>query len=345
MPEGGGISRHFDESYTLITELVVDERTDLIAYLTELRQDAQLNDLIAEAGRKVLLNELIQMIKHEAGSRTGDDIEDVHDMRVAIRRMRSTLRLLEPYFKPKSIVPQMQSLRKVATSLGSVRDLDVLMSDLQTYSAAQPEATQTALASVLALMEKRRTSARERLNNTFDKGSYQRFVKDFAGFLTSPGKGAREVDSDDIHPVQLRHVLPEMVYRHLGSVRAYDSVIADMDIPTLHALRIECKRLRYTVSLFRELLGTGILEFIEELKVIQDSLGRVNDLADARDRLGDLLKQFGPKLNADAQTALSDYLIYLETEQTTDRAGVMALWVHFNTKKVQRLLANAIAGL
>ncbi len=43
-------------------------------------------DPMPEAGRKALLAEFVKMLKHEDGSRNGEDIEDVHQMRVASRR-------------------------------------------------------------------------------------------------------------------------------------------------------------------------------------------------------------------------------------------------------------------
>ena len=62
-------------------------------------------DNMAEAGRKVLLAELIRMLKHEAGSRTGEDIEDVHDMRVADSPDAQRLSPVAPYYKVKEVRP------------------------------------------------------------------------------------------------------------------------------------------------------------------------------------------------------------------------------------------------
>src|SRR5688572_3515190 len=87
-------------------------------------------DNMAEAGRKVLLAELIKMLKHDKGSRTGEDIEDVHDMRVAIRKMRSIFRLLKTYFKSKDADNYNRALKRLASALGEVRDLDVLLANL-----------------------------------------------------------------------------------------------------------------------------------------------------------------------------------------------------------------------
>lgn len=321
------------------------QHDELIASLIEFRQSVQADDTMSEAGRKVLLDELIKMLQHETGSRTGEDIEDVHDMRVSIRRMRSAMRLLEPYFKQKAIAPYMRRLRKIGQTLGSVRDLDVLIADLQKYAEGLPEESVTALAPVLDKLERRRISARERLNNALDRGAYRRFVQDFAAFLTTPGKGTYKDENGVVRPMQVRHVLPEMIYRHLGTVRAYDAVIDDADLTTMHALRIEFKRLRYVVSLFGEVLGSSAADFITELKTIQDYLGRLNDLTVARERLTDLMGDLDAEIYADGRAVLQSYVEALEAEQKALREDANRVWDHFNTKKVQRQLALSVAGL
>lgn len=145
--------------------------------------------------------------------------------------------------------------------------------------------------------------------------------------------------------MQLRHILPEMIYRHLGSVRAYEEVLPEADLLTLHALRIEFKRLRYVVSLFGEVMGSNASAFIEEMKLIQDHLGRLNDMSVAQEHLNDLISDFSRNDDSDVQEALRTYIAALEAQKTALRDGVPAMWQRFNTKKVQRQLAMAVAGL
>jgi CHAD domain-containing protein len=323
---------------------LTDQDTPLIERLKAARAPLNGDDPMSEAGRKVLLDELITILKHEAGSRTGEDIEDVHDMRVAVRRTRSALRLLEPYFRQKAIAGYARSLRKLARTLGVVRDLDVQIDDLTRFADASPDHA-AGIAGAVTLLDARRAAARRALNRMLDRGGYRRFVEDYADFLTTPGKGARLIENDDVHPARLRHVLPELIYRHLGAVRAYSDVITDADMTTLHALRIEFKRLRYVVALFADVLGSSAAEFIEELKAIQDHLGRLNDLAIAHDRVNELIGEFDPDADADVIAALHAYSDSIDAEAEGLRAGVLTVWNRFNTKKIQRHLALAVAGV
>ncbi len=318
---------------------------DLIERLQAQVQPVAPDDTMAEAGRKALLNDLVKMLHHEAGSRLGEDIEEVHDMRVSIRRQRSTFRLLADYYKPKAILPYLEQLRRIGQVLGAVRDLDVLIHDLQEFQATLDPAQSDDLQPVFALLDKKRALARHDLLRALDKKNYQRFINDYAAFLTAPGKGARPVETDDQTPYQVRHLLPPLIYEHLGAVRAYDSVLAEADATTLHALRIEFKRLRYVVTIFTDVLGPSINDFIGELKTIQDQLGRVNDIRTAQDRLSDLIAQLDPKTQEAAIIALQAYIDRLEVERLGFGDSMADVWQHFNTKTVQRQLATAIAGM
>jgi CHAD domain-containing protein len=333
---------------------------DYAAQLESQVQSVSPQDTMAEAGRKVLLADFIKMLKHEAGARTGDDLEDVHDMRVATRRMRSALRLFESYFKPKWIDAYSRRLRKIARALGVVRDLDVLIQSVEQYGAllelpkrashkklsdeekAERDAAktladeqQTALATALESLKTRRDEARADLIDVLDSKSYRRFAQEFGEFLTTAGQG---VAKDAGYPVGL--VLPNVIYEQLMAVRIHDHEVEAHTPETLHALRVEFKRLRYTVSFFDAVLGKEIDEFIDELKKIQDHLGRLNDVVVAQAALSDTLSETN-----ETPAALQVYLEKLAAEQAELQEGFVEVWKRFNTKSVQKKLALAIAGI
>ncbi|MEP7293868.1 MAG: CHAD domain-containing protein [Chloroflexota bacterium] len=300
-------------------------------------------DAMSEAGRKALLNDFIKMLQNEAGSRAGEDTVGVHDMRVATRRMRSTLRLLSNHYKPKVIDPYLNDMSTVAEALGEVRDLDVMLDEISRFAETLGEHND--LQPILDQLEAKRTKARKALVRALDKRSYRRFVEDYAAFLSKPGKGVLPVDPDEIRPFQVRHLLPELIYEHLGAVRAYDDVIEEADDLTLHALRIEFKRLRYAIAIFADVLGKSAAEFLNELKVVQDHLGKLNDLHIAQDQLNNIARGLDQQTQAETISALEQYSAHLNEEQQTLRAGVNQVWAHFNSKTVQRQLSNAVAAL
>ncbi|MBN8594192.1 MAG: CHAD domain-containing protein [Anaerolineae bacterium] len=291
-------------------------------------------DSMADAGRKVLLSELIRMLKHEEGSRLGEDPEEVHDMRVAIRRMRSVFRLLKPYFKAKDVRRFNGELQQLAWALGDVRDLDVFLADLHTFQEQVSAEQQADLQTVIDDLEAQRSEARERLVETLDSKAYRRFVKDFSNFLTETPKPEKATDKDTVEPVQVRHLLPATVYNRLAAVRAYESALAEPSATTLHSLRIEFKRLRYTVSLFEGVLGTQIEGFIGDLKDLQDILGNLNDIATARGRLEDYQGE-----------GVEAYLAWLDSSEAELSGRFAEAWSRFNSRKVQQKLSNAVLGI
>lgn len=294
-------------------------------------------DSMAAAGRKLLLVDFVKMLEHESGSRTGVDIEDVHDMRVAIRRLRSALHLLEPYLSADAKAYRRQ-FRAVARALGAVRDLDVMIDDLARYQAAQT-AGRSDLQSVIEILDMKRQTARHKLVMMLDAKPYRSLIKAFSSFLLAdPQKDQPPAPS--AAPYQVRHLLPTMIYAQLGHVRAFDEVLPGADDETLHTLRIEFKKLRYTVSFFSGVLGKTAADFITELKRIQDHLGRLNDIHVARAHF-----EAVSGWDKAAEAALQSYLALLEAEAPDLRQAFTALWTDFNSRKVQRKLSDAVLAL
>ena len=78
-------------------------------------------------------------------------------------------------------------------------------------------------------------------------------------------------------PNRVCHLVPTLIYDRYQVVRGYETVIEDAPIETLHALRIDCKRLRYSLEFFREVLGPEAKDVIREVVIIQDHLGDLHD--------------------------------------------------------------------
>jgi len=229
---------------------------------------------LAEAGRKVLLYHFERMLLHEPGTRLGEDIEALHDMRVATRRMRSAFRLFKFAYTPKAIRPFRDELRAIGGSLGAVRDLDVALDKAWRYAGEHHGADLSAL---LTLWETRRSEARDHLIAELESKRFARFVKHFDRFLRTPAAGVAPQPAPDSPALrEVRHVAPVLIAGHYAQVRAYEPVVAGAPVATLHALRIEFKRLRYTLEFFEEVLGPEAKRVIKEIKRMQDHLGELH---------------------------------------------------------------------
>ena len=298
-----------------------------------------LQDPMAEAGRKLFSKQISRMKRHEVGSRSGEDIESVHQMRVAIRRMRSLFKLIGSHYQPKTVAKYGKGLRRIARALGNIRDLDVLIVDLQDYQSALPADSHATLDLVVAILEARRDKYRCRLNDLFDSRSYARFVRQIERLCRKPGRGAKAIARPE-QPHQVRHVLPLLLHERLAKVRAYDSVLPAKDDTVLHALRVEFKQLRYALEFFNPLLGKSADAFLVEVKAMQELLGRINDIAvfDA------YMRQLG-NLSPEQVDLIQGYLADRDDELSTLRESFYEKWQCFNSRARHRQFADSMLVL
>ena len=235
------------------------------------------DEAMSEAGRKVIHTHFTRMLANEAGTRLGEDIEALHDMRVSTWRMRAAYRVFAAYFDEEAIAPFNKALRRVGRTLGAVRDLDVLLEKAEAYQASLPVEGSGALEPLLADWRTRREVARRQMLEYLDGSAYRRFVADFDAFLTTPGAGALSIDPGEPTPYQVRHVVPRLIFTRYETVRAYESILAGAPITTYHRLRIDFKRLRYGLEFFRGVLGPEAPDLIKSVVSLQDLLGAMQD--------------------------------------------------------------------
>lgn len=251
------------------------------------------DDSMAQAARKTLYFHYQRMLYHEPGTRLGEDIEELHDMRVATRRMRAALPVFRDYLDIDHMRPFVKGLRRTGRTLGAVRDLDVFWEKTQVYLDGLSPEQQSGLHPLRTVWEAERERVRARMLAYLDSGRYARFAERFGEFLQTPGAGALPVLTEEGEPLphRLRHVVPVAVYQRLAAVRAYDEWVTGPDVPLerLHQLRIAAKGLRYTMEYFREVLGPEAKSAIDEVKKLQDHLGDLQDAVVASNLLRDFL--------------------------------------------------------
>jgi len=238
-------------------------------------------DTMAEAAVKTIRFHFARMLAHEPGTRVGTDPGELHDMRVATRRMRAALRIFDTHLDPATTRPLVRGLRRTGRTLGDVRDLDVFREKLQVYLDALPEERRGGLDPLLAALAARRDAARERMLAYLDGPRYARFVDDMGRFLDTPHAGALPAITPDgeARPEKVADVLPAALYERLAAVWAYDGPLAEPDAPLVryHRLRIAGKFLRYTLEFFEEALGPDAKAMIRTTEQLQDHLGDLQD--------------------------------------------------------------------
>ncbi|MFP4323345.1 MAG: CHAD domain-containing protein [Anaerolineales bacterium] len=292
-------------------------------------------DSMTEAVRKALLGYLQEMLAHEPIARAGDDPEGVHKMRVALRRMRSLYRVVGKYLPESYGKPYPALLKRTARALGSVRDLDVLGERTAEYIRKALDGEAQPLRPLLAMHAGELRVARESMLRWLDDAEYQQFVFDYHSLLSQ----SLTLEANPRRTVRLE--LPTVVYKRHRAMRRDGAETHQHDVEELHQLRIQAKRLRYTLDAFADVLGETAEQVVEELKPFQDHLGRVQDAVVAIEHISAALEVASP----DERAPLHAYQDACKSELSHLLATYPAAWRAFNRYETRRWLALAISRL
>ena len=219
-----------------------------------------------EVAFAILRRHFAAMVAHEPGVRLGEDPEELHDMRVATRRLRAALKLYSDVL-PKRSERYERDLRWVAGALGEVRDLDVHLQRLSEEASRNGEV----LEEVVSLLRERRIEARRGMLEALDSNRYQRLIASFSATLRR-GRSPSPTD-----PILV--AAPELVRDRYKKVRKSANTLREDSPPEhFHDLRKKGKRLRYALEPLQEIYGKPAKKMVKLLKKVQDDLGDHQDL-------------------------------------------------------------------
>jgi CHAD domain-containing protein len=298
---------------------------------------------IAEAGRSVMASLIEKIQSHDADLRQETDIFSVHETRKTCRRLRTSLRLFAPYYESGLLKGYGKGFRKFMRRLARSRDIAVFLMKFENYRDevldvyAISDLENQSLAEFEHHWREALAKADERARDYIVNGKYDRIVQEFDNFAHSEGEGVRE-SWEPSQPVKARYVAPILLYQKAAAVRAYEGYIEDASLERLHALRIQCKELRYTIEFFLPTLGPSAADALSAIKRVLTHLG---DLNDARIALEMMDKVEDP--------ALEPFIKLYRQEKAAELDGLVSdfpgLWSHINKPSWRLALAEAIAVL
>lgn len=307
-----------------------------LTYVAPEKADIYPADTMALAGRKVLAYYYGRMLSEEARVRGEGDVDAIHDMRVATRRLRSALRIFGPFYRRSEVKPLRRGLRRVAAALGAVRDLDVMRLKCEAYVEAHQDGEN--LRSIIDDLFRQRQAAYRALLDTLEGKAYAELLTEFSVFLS-----ASDPVHEDEQAARVRDTAPRLIYTQYGTLRAYEDGLAAATPDTLHSLRIEAKRFRYLLEAFTEVLGPEVKQAINAAKALQDHLGELQDARVAVDALNAYLAQSDHR--AEVKRAIRKYRSARNAEKRALRAQVRVIWAAFTHPEVRRALALGVAAL
>lgn len=240
------------------------------------------------------IGHLLEVMLHCAPAcRLGLGPEGVHQMRVALRRLRSVLKVFRPVAGCPAIAEFDAGLKALADLLGPARDWDVFLGGLGAAVAEALEGDKR-IAALLKAAEAKRQAAYAALRAELDGPGFRRLALAGIALLEhrpwrAPAEGETEAERRD----RLEEALPEfaaaLLDKRWHKLCSEGEEIEDHSAEALHEVRLEAKRLRYATELFAPLWpGKATRRFQKRLSALQEDLGFANDTAVARSLVASL---------------------------------------------------------
>ena len=235
-----------------------------------------------------------KILKHETQVLKDKDPEELHQMRVGMRRLRTAIAgFSQAVILPKPI--DEKKVGKIARILGELRDLDVLKETLTTvYLPTLPKSEQKKLDKILKVLEKQRKEAAQATKKILHRDIYKSLKKESDDWLKKP-----VYTSIAYFPVN--HILPDLLAPQISAFLLHPGWIIGSELNkkegiinfnspaksleklshleeiTLHSLRKEAKRTRYLMELLTDFYGDNYQQMLQQIKEVQAVLGEIQD--------------------------------------------------------------------
>ena len=235
---------------------------------------------LGELAYRVLRKEASAMLARVPGTRLGEDIESLHQMRVATRRMRAGMDMFASVL-PVRAGRLRAELGWLAALLGEVRDLDIQLGRFDDWTEEMPGDHREALDELADLLAGHRVQARRALLEALDSRRYERLVSGLVAMLAQ-GPSSRSTAGRAPAVVTMPALIGE---RHRAARKAARRAKRTGAATDYHRLRIRCKRLRYALEFASGLYDGELKGFVRQMTRLQDALGSMQDAAVASSRL------------------------------------------------------------
>jgi inorganic triphosphatase YgiF len=225
------------------------------------------------------------LLSNQPAALRGDEAEGVHQMRVAVRRLRSLLVLFGPLLERRSCGRFEDELRHLGDCLGTARDWDVFLGETLPSAASDGVATGW-IEALQAAAETKRHAAHQAAKKAIGAPSFARFAVAFQAWSRCKASalahdGDRAMGGGGL-PADLLDRLEHKLAKRLGDVDKRDAA-------SLHAVRKSAKKLRYGVEYLDSLFGAEAGRYAKRCNRLQKKLGTLNDLETAERQIAELV--------------------------------------------------------
>jgi len=252
--------------------------------------DLARTDTLAEMLQALIWSCLQHLQRNLRGAMASDDAEYLHQMRVALRRLRVVLRMVMKVRADEELAGLSRDVAALCVALGRIREWDVIIAGT-VQPMCKRMAGHTGLQALLAVCERQRAACYAALRGETQARELQRLILRFAIWMNGPYWLQRDAvpQAQDFATRRLQKLAKR--FAQAGEQ------LNGLDAARLHALRIIAKKLRYSAEFFAALYDKQKTKsFLAELSVVQDVFGQINDIAVAHRLLEELAAM--PELSA-----------------------------------------------
>jgi CHAD domain-containing protein len=223
------------------------------------------------AAPAILIAKAEPLFELETSARGGADMDAVHDMRVASRRLREAMRLLGPLYPSRASRTWYRRIRSITRALGPVRDSDVFIDSFGALVAELGDGGRRAVAFMVGFRSGQRIHELAVLNRELSRLDLDESRAEFVRFAHSLA------DTADAEAALADFAHAEVSSRLAVVLAAQPSALVEANMLDQHQLRIDYKRVRYAVEAFAPCYGDAFDDLHGTLTSFQDALGDLHD--------------------------------------------------------------------
>jgi CHAD domain-containing protein len=262
----------------------------------------------------------------------------VHDMRVAARRCRVSLREFGYLIGQERAHALRTELAWVSVLLGDTRDWDIVIGRSRKWVEKKGASAPPALARALDVLDAARSRSVTGLVDGLGSNRYTQLIHDLGEVVSElQGSMSDNASNDDVLGTAAKRI--RRVAKQLGDrLRGQPAKLIAAD---LHRVRILLRRLRYVLELYLMLLPEETVDLLGKLVIAQENLGEAQDADTSERLLGSLRASSGPEGSADPELDLAFGLLIKRESRRARRARAQLeqTWTKLpkTLKRVRRL--------
>ncbi|WP_299027268.1 CHAD domain-containing protein [uncultured Thermanaerothrix sp.] len=235
--------------------------------------------LVRGYGSEVLLKHLKGLLNEVEGVRANEDIEPVHRMRVACRRLRSLLPVFGPHLAPKQYKRWRRTFRKLGRALGEARDTDVHIERVKDFLSGLEGKERLGVARLLLRLRQQRAALQGEVLAALSAFEQSQVADEMRTLLVPLAAAVKGMTWSLVKEPELYHLAKQTIHERLEAFLAFREYVGRPEcVNELHLMRIRAKHLRYTLEAFAPLYGDDLKHYIQIARTCQELLGAVHDL-------------------------------------------------------------------